>query len=125
MDAIAARHPRVRLVYTTVPLTTDRSWKAKVKAAIGSPDRRGPADNLVRHRYNTLVRERYGSSGRLFDIAGVEATLDREPMLRRLGGQGYHVLNRDLASDAGHLNAEGARAAAAEFVRVVAASARP
>jgi len=124
MDALAARHPRLRLVYTTVPLTTDRSWKGKVKAALGSADRRGPADNLARHRYNTLVRDRYGASGRLFDIAAVEATLDGPAMVRRLGGEEYHVLNRDLSADAGHLNADGARAAAAQFVRVVAASAR-
>jgi hypothetical protein len=125
MDGIAARHPGLRLVYTTVPLTTDRSWKARVKAALGSGDRRGPADNLARHRYNTLVRERYGQTGRLFDIAAVEATLDGPAMVRRLDGREYHVLNRDLSSDAGHLNPRGARAAAAEFVRVVAASARP
>lgn len=123
MDGLAARHPELKLVYCTVPLTTDRSWKAKVKAAIGSADRRGPADNLARHRYNTLVRERYAPTGRLFDIAAVEATLAQRPMLRRLDGQEYHVLNRDLSSDAGHLNATGSLAAAAELVRVIAAAA--
>jgi hypothetical protein len=29
---------------------------------------------MARERYNTLVRERYGASGRLFDIARVEST---------------------------------------------------
>lgn len=123
MDGLAVRHPELKLAYCTVPLTTDRSWKAKVKATIGTADRRGPADNLARHRYNTLVRERYAPTGRLFDIAAVEATLAERPMLRRLDGQEYHVLNRALSSDAGHLNAAGSLAAATELVRVIAASA--
>lgn len=124
LDGLAERHRGLTLLYATVPLTTDRSWKANVKALLGSDDRRGPADNLARHRYNTLVRERYGDTGRLFDVAAVEATLDRQPMTRTVAGQPYHVLNRELSSDAGHLNAAGSAAAAAELLRVIAGNAR-
>ena len=51
------------------PGSARATGSAKVKATIGTADRRGPADNLARHRYNTLVRERYAPTGRLFDIA--------------------------------------------------------
>lgn len=125
MDELAGRRPDLRLLYTTVPLTTDRAWKAKLKALAGRDDRKGPADNLARYRYNTMVRDRYASTGRLFDVAAVEATLTGEPMTRTLGGQTYHVLNSSLAADAGHLNPAGAKAAATEFARVVALSRPP
>jgi hypothetical protein len=122
MDELAQRHPGIRFLYATVPLTTDRSWKANLKALIGRDDQAGPADNIARQRYNELVRERYGDSGQLFDIAAIEATIAQRPAVRTDGGTEYFVLNRALASDAGHLNALGAEAAAAELVRVVSAN---
>lgn len=124
MDELEKKHPSVRFVYTTVPLSTDRDWKAIVKSWIGRDDQMGPADNVARQRYNELIRERYGRSGRLFDIAAVEATILDIPMQRSVDGRKYYVLNGALASDPGHLNELGARVAAAEFIRVVADAAR-
>ena len=69
-----------------------------------------------------MVRARYGDTGSVFDIAAVEATMEQQPMVRNLKGQRYLVLNRALSSDAGHLNALGSQAAAAEFVRVLAST---
>lgn len=122
MDALQQRHPDLRLLYSTVPLTTDRSWKAVLKSWVGIDDQMGPADNLARQLYNTLVREKYGQTGRLFDIAAVEATIEQSPMSRDLDGQPFFVLNPALSSDAGHLNEVGSQAAAAELVRVVSAN---
>lgn len=120
MAKLESKHPDVRFVYTTVPLTTDRGWKATVKSWIGQDDQMGPADNLARQRYNELVRARYGASGRLFDIAAVEATMAGSPTRRHSDAQEYFVLNGALAADPGHLNDLGSRAAAAELIRVVA-----
>ncbi|MHB1010524.1 MAG: hypothetical protein ACYC1E_15120 [Propionibacteriaceae bacterium] len=100
------RHPAVRFLAATVPLTTDRT---------------DPADNVARERYNELVRARFAASGDLYDIAAVEATLAQSPMERRSGSTPYHVLNKALAADSGHLNDLGARLAAAELIRLVAA----
>lgn len=124
MSDLERRHPGVRFVYTTVPLSTDRGWKATIKSWIGSDDQMGPADNLSRQRYNELVRARFGASGRLFDIAAVEATIADTPTLRNADGQDYYVLNAALAADPGHLNDLGARVAATEFIRVVAGASR-
>lgn len=121
---LEARHPDIAFVYTTVPLTTDRSWKANIKAFLGRDDQAGPADNVVRQQYNTLVRERYAGTGRLFDIAAVQATMTERPTLRGADGAEYYVLNRALASDNGHLNTTGSLAAASEFVRVIAGATR-
>ncbi len=122
MDALEARHPDITFLYTTVPLTTDRSWKAKLKALVGAGDQLGPADNVARREYNTLIRERYAESGRLFDIAAVETTADDGPLSRMHDGAEYFVLNAALSSDAGHLNELGGKAAASALIRTVTAA---
>jgi len=124
MADLAERHPGVRFLYTTVPLTADRDVKARVKAVLGRGDRMGPADNRARQRYNQLVRQAYGRTGRLFDIAAVESTMLQGTATKRGRGEdAYYVLNDNLRSDRGHLNAQGAEAAAGELVRVLAANA--
>lgn len=120
MSRLEAAHPGVTFIYTTVPLTTDRNWKQTVKSWIGRGDRMGPADNVARERYNRLVRQRYGDSGRLFDIAAVEATMGNSPTARTRDGSTYYVLHKGLAADPGHLNALGSRVAAAHLVSLVA-----
>ncbi|MFA4894858.1 MULTISPECIES: hypothetical protein [Microbacterium] len=120
MEDLEARHPDITFLYATVPLTTDRSWGANIKAFFGSDDRMGPADNRVREQYNALIREEYVDSGRLFDIAAVESTMSTEPAVRSQDGEVYHVLNAALSSDAGHLSELGSRVAAAELIRVIA-----
>lgn len=119
MAELERKHPSVRFLYTTVPLSTDRGWKSVVKSWLGRDDQMGPADNIARERYNELVRVRYGSSGRLFDIAAIEATMKDAPTLRDSNGQAYYVLNDALAADPGHLNEFGSRLAAVELIRVV------
>lgn len=119
MTDLEARHPGVTFVYTTVPLTTDRSWRANLKALAGIDDQMGPADNRARERYNALVRAEYGGS-RLFDVAAVQATMSTAPEVRTQHGEQYHVMNAALSADAGHLNELGGRIAAAELVRIIA-----
>lgn len=116
MDQIQAAHPGTVVLYTTVPLTADRSGgvTAMVKSLLG----RGAtdvADNTARAQYNALVRERFGETGRLFDIAAVEAAPGSDPA----------ALDPELTWDGGHLNEAGAQAAARELLRVVAATITP
>lgn len=110
-------HPDIRFLYTTVPLTADRTWTSKVKAVLGGDDRMGPADNVARERYNAMVREKYAASGRLVDIAAVESAGTGE---RSQDGNTYYVLNRNLTLDRGHLNEAGSEAVAAELLKMVA-----
>ncbi|MFE7228060.1 hypothetical protein ACFU7D_24920 [Nocardioides sp. NPDC057577] len=117
MADLEAAHPDVRFLYTTVPLTADRGWKSKVRALLGGDDRMGPADNVARERYNTMVREKYAASGRLVDIAAVESAGTDE---RSQDGHTYHVLNQSLTLDRGHLNEAGSEAVAAELLKTVA-----
>lgn len=117
MAEVEAAHPDVRFLYTTVPLTADRNWKSKVKAALGRDDEMGPADNIARERYNAMIREKYGATGRLVDIAAAEADGTGE---RSQDGSTYYVLNKNLTFDRGHLNEAGSEAVAAELLKMVA-----
>jgi lysophospholipase L1-like esterase len=117
MDEVEAAYPDVRFLYTTAALTSDRTWKGKVKAVLGRGDQMGPADNVARERYNAMIREKYAATGRLVDIAAAQA----EGTGRRShDGSTYYVLNENLTFDRGHLNEVGSRAVAAELLKVVA-----
>lgn len=115
------RHPEITFLYATVPLVTDRDLKRVVKSWFGRDAGMGPEDNLARQHFNAAMRDRLGESGLLFDIAEVEAAMDQAPTERAIGGETYYVLHDAFSADPGHLNELGARAAAAELVRVVAA----
>lgn len=117
MAEVEAAHPDVRFLYTTAPLTADRSWRSKVKAVLGRDDHMGPADNVARERYNALIREKYAATGRLVDIAAAESAGTEE---RSQDGNVYYVLNTTLTVDRGHLNEAGSEAVAAELLTTVA-----
>lgn len=126
MDALEKAHPDVVFLYTTAPITVDPGWVQKAKSTfkvwLGRSDASTP-ENLVRGRYNDLIRERYASSGRLFDIAALESRLANGLHAGRDdGGQTYMVMNPELASDGAHLNDRGAALLAEELVRLVAAA---
>lgn len=121
MARLETNYPKTRFVHVTTPLTTrERGIKTLAKGLIGRP-RRGYEDNLVRERYNRLLRDRYGSQGLVFDLARVESTLpDGARLDYMLKGQTYYALAPEYTSDGGHLNESGRRRAAAELLRFLA-----
>lgn len=106
MTALEAAYPRVTFLHVTAPLTVDSD-----------------ADNAARYRLNTLLRQKYGSTGRLVDLAALEST--RPDGSRATGtyqGKAFEELYSGYSSDGGHLNDAGARAAASLLVRVISAA---
>lgn len=124
IEALERDFPDITIVKATVPLMTDRRGLSKLKARISGNDRFGPAENVARERFNTLVRERYAGD-HLFDVAAAESTApDGARSGGRHDGQDYFALYDGYASDPGHLNAQGAKMAAAAWVRAVAGAVR-
>lgn len=117
---VRERHPDVRIVHVTMPLTTvETGAKAAVKRAIGRiEDNR--AEAVKRHRFNQLMREAYATKEPLFDIAELEA---RRPDGSRsffiADGDTIPTLARELTWDGGHLNDIGQRLAAETLVQVL------
>jgi hypothetical protein len=107
MKDLQNQHPGVVFLHVTAPLTTDN-----------------PADNVQREKYNALMRSQYAASGRLFDLAAIESTRpDGTRVTGTYSGSTYFALNPGYASDNGHLNAEGAEAAASGMLDRIASSA--
>lgn len=108
--------PAVVFVPATAPLTTEDGARQAAKNLLGRT-----SDNIAREKYNALVRAEYASSGYLFDPAGVESTEpDGTRVSRSAGGQVHFALYAGYAADEGHLNAEGARRVAGEFLAAAA-----
>jgi hypothetical protein len=118
--ALARDFPKVTLVHVTVPLTTEQGQLSKLKARLTGSRRYGPAENASRERLNAMIRREY-SGGHLFDLAAAESTApDGSRAAGTYQGQQYYQLYEGYASDYGHLNREGGRVAATEWLKAIA-----
>jgi hypothetical protein len=125
MAALQRDYPDVSFIYVTTPLTTERGWKASVKALLGKDDGMGPADNAAREQFNTMMRQEYGDTGRLYDLAAVESTApDGTRITGSVDGRTYYALHDGYAADPGHLNSTGSDIAAAELLKTIADATR-
>lgn len=123
-DTIAALErdfPGVRFIKTTVPVMTEQTTKQRIKAFIKRSNRYGADENVLRERYNALIRAEY-DEGELLDIAALESTTpDGDRVTGTEDGSTYFALYPGYAADNGHLNATGAQIVADAWLRLVAA----
>jgi len=74
MARIRAKHPGLRIIHFTAPLTTVQTGpKAMLKTWWGKAPYGAP-ENLQREAYNTLVRQHYAGKEPVFDLARLEST---------------------------------------------------
>lgn len=117
-------YPEVAFVAATVPLNIKRGPLGTVKDWVGRGDAYGPEHNVVRERFNTLVRDEYGGE-LLFDVAALESTApDGVRITGMHEGDLYYALDKEYASDSGHLNEAGAAIVAEGFLAVMAQALR-
>jgi hypothetical protein len=113
MNKLKSCYPQVVFVHVTVPLCGPPKklkgiLKSSIKRLIGRPSILD--DNLVRVRYNALLRERFSGKEPLFDLALYE-TLGPDG-LRHYSfrdGREVPILVRSYTDDGGHLNVMGWR----------------
>jgi hypothetical protein len=119
--SLARDYPNVTFVGVTVPLTTEQQGQlSKLKSRLTGSSLYGPAENASREQLNALIRREYAGR-RLFDLATVESTApDGSRTTGTYQGQQYFRLYDGYASDYGHLNGEGARAAATAWLQAIA-----
>lgn len=124
MTSLKREYPDVTFVHATVPLTTEQSLMAKLKARLRGSDRFSQAENVARERLNTLIRNEY-SDDHLFDLAALESTLpDGQRSSGSHDGQPYFALYSGYSSDLGHLNEIGSEVAASGFLKAIARAAQ-
>ncbi|MCE1175266.1 MAG: hypothetical protein LWW77_11770 [Propionibacteriales bacterium] len=104
MQAVEAEFPEVTFLYATDPVTTEE-----------------PGANVVRTRFNTLIRNEYAATGRLWDVAAIESTRpDGSRVTGSYHGQPYEALFEGYSADGGHPNASGSAALASALLRLIA-----
>lgn len=111
MDSLAKAHPGTTFLYTTAALMSEESgWSGVEATQIGVPSTAGDSDNARREQYNALVRQRFGSTGRLFDLAQLESELpDGTIAAKTVDGVPTRVMNPAFTDDSLHLNSTGAQ----------------
>ena len=116
VERVRAARPDLVLVHVTVPVRAREPWyKTLLKRLL----RRTTADdlNVKRAAYNALVLDAYRGKEPVFDLAGYEST---GPDGRRVGvlrdGKAVPALAPAWTDDGSHLNAEGRRMLAEQFL---------
>lgn len=125
LAALEHDYPEVTFLHSTVPLTTDRGIRGRaedrINRLLGRGTRLGVEHNVVREQYNAKLRQAYGNSGRLFDIAAIQSTRPDGTRIRgSLGGRTFYSMAGEHASDSGHLNPDGAALAVSALLATVA-----
>jgi len=117
MVALRAQNPGLTVVHFTMPLFVDDGtlyyWKLKVRGYPAERDR-----NVVRNRYNELLREAYSGKEPIFDIATIESTHpDGSRSFFRHFGKKVYAVAPEYTYDGGHFN-EASRRLVAERLLV-------
>ena len=122
MNAVEQANPDVTFLYTTAPVRVESNWTAAPAATVDGLTEpiQATNSNHQRERYNALVRARYANTGRLFDIAAIEARIAGDLVATRvLNGHRYFVLSQENNDDGGHPNVAGSKLLATELMRLV------
>jgi hypothetical protein len=122
VDRVHRDFPGLTLVHVTAPLMAVQSGpRAVVKKLIGqAPDYY--EDNIVRERFNDLMRQTYGGREPLFDLARLESTREGSETRESTSfkGQTVFALLPQYTTDGGHLTPEVEQRIAAEFLNFLA-----
>ena len=126
MDSLETANPDISFLYATVPVTTANSWRSVDQSKVqGLVDVSQPVwqDNIARERFNSLLRQEYRATGRLFDVAALQARLGGTKVsAKEHEGQWYFVMNPGLSTDGRRLNTNGSRQLARALMLFVEAS---
>lgn len=121
MDSLAKRYPDTRFLHVTMPVTAapgglKATVKKTIKAILGQPVQ-GYDDNVKRHEFNELMRATFGGTGSLFDLALIESVgPDGRQKRYTWRGQDFVQLVPAYTYDGGHLNPQGRRFVAEQFL---------
>ena len=117
MAILKNEYPGTQFVHLTVPLTQRQTGpKAWVKRLIGKPIG-GLQDNVVKNRFNALIRNEFSGREPVFDLAGIESTFpDGRKCAFAVQGKSYESLAPVYTYDGGHLNEKGRRVLAEQLL---------
>jgi hypothetical protein len=124
LERLKGRYPETKFLHVTVPIRSvpkgiKRNLKQSVKLLIGKPG--FFEDNMMRQRYNELLKEAYSKSETIFDLALVESVNTSGFRCNVLkGDEKVCVMAPEYTEDGGHLNSRGRRQAAEQLLIILA-----
>lgn len=112
--------PGLIIVHVTMPLTRKGGYRSSLLARLrGQPTTDDL--NVIRNRYNSLLRQAYVGKEPIFDLARIESTrADGTRSFLMHGGDTVYTLAPENTTDGGHLSTSGRRAVAEAFLAVLA-----
>ena len=119
MNNLQKEFPATVFIHATVPLmNANTTWKTRIKKFLGKDNIWEYADNIKRNEFNEMIRQEYGDTGRLFDIAYAESNYpDGTQKIFKNNGKIYASLVPEYSYDGGHLNKVGRTMVAAQLLR--------
>ena len=121
LDHLKQAFPNTTFVHVTVPLTTVQTgFKVPIKKLIGRAID-GYEENIVRNRFNFMLRAEFAGKEPFFDLARAESTFAvGTRSLFELQGKTYEALAPEYTKDGGHLNPEGRKKVAEQLLIALA-----
>lgn len=118
IKSIKAVYPDLTIIHFTAPLTTNQStWKTWIKKIMGKKYIWEYMDNGKRNQYNEMLLAEFKGKEPVFDIATIESTRPDGSRCRfEYNGKTYYSMVPEYTNDDGHLNAQGRKLVAAEFL---------
>jgi len=123
-EELKNRYPDTKFLHITVPICSvpkgvKRNLKQSVKLLIGMPGVLD--DNMMRKRYNKLLRDAYSKTEPFFDLALIESVNpDGFRCYAAKGTEKVNVMASEYTEDGGHLNIRGRRKVAEQLLIILA-----
>jgi hypothetical protein len=120
VSEVKSRNPSVTVVHVTTPLTVNENWKGRLMSTLrGYSTQR--QRNVVRHKYNELLRQAYSGKEPIFDLAHLESRFPDGRLSRyNAAGQPIPLLVAEYSDDGAHLNASARRMVAEQLLITLA-----
>ena len=121
ISQLIKKYPDTTIIHFTVPLTTTKTtWKTWIKKLIGKKTWEYD-DNIKRNEYNDLLRKKYEGKEPILDIAKIQSTYpDGTRSTFEKDGKTYFAMVPEYSTDGGHLNEQGRKKVAEQFLILLA-----
>jgi hypothetical protein len=124
METLRQRIPEIVFIHVTIPIeSVPRGAKNMIKEGVKKALRRPGVNerNLVRHRYNEMLRSTYEGKEPIFDIARLESTNPEGcTVFRAVGSEKAPFMDARFTADGGHLNKLARKRIAEQLLIVLA-----
>ena len=124
---LKSKYPSVTFAHITMPLVANQGgikiWaKEIIKKILGRPGRPSITLNARRNDFNEMILREYGNTDPIFDLAKFESTAPNgERVIEYSDGLKFYSMFPGYTEDGGHLNEQGRKIVAQEFVHFLAA----